>query len=193
MAIGPIFERPELLLHPPVPMPLHGVNPRTIMGGKWWEQTRYISYEKNNRHCWACIRKRDRLEAHECYDIDYEYGTATLDEVVALCSTCHHFIHSNRLVRMVEAGIYVESIYLAVRAHGYRVLAKAGLDPSPWARRNFEPDYEIPTELLTLPMATWNDWRMIVEGNDHASLFKDRATYDAHYEEENRKKLEAMQ
>ena len=160
-----------------------------MLGAKWWKDIRYDAYEANNRHCWACARRRNRLEAHECYEIDYEQGIAEFTDVVALCSTCHHFIHSNRLVRMVQIGVYDVGIFNAVRGHGYHVLRQADLMPSPWARLNFEPDYILPDALRLAPFAAWNEWRMVIFGEEHYSKFADRAAHDAHYDQENLKAL----
>lgn len=91
---------------------------------------------------------------------------------------------------MVEIGVYDEGIFNSVRAHGYHVLNKAGLEPSVWARLNFEPDFELPNELLYEPMAPWGQWRMMIEGEEHGPRFADRTAHDAHYAEQNAKALE---
>jgi len=39
------FVLPELLLHPNIPKPLHGVNPRSILGQQWWDVISVTSYQ----------------------------------------------------------------------------------------------------------------------------------------------------
>ena len=193
MALDPFqkapFTRPEILQHPPIPAPLHGVNPRSVLGKKWWDEQRYLAYEENDRFCWACGKRPDRLEAHECYDVDYEQGIAVFTEVVALCSLCHNFIHSNRLTIMVKKGIYTPEFFDMVRSHGMKVLREAGLQPSPHAMKNFDPHYELPDELLSSPVAAWEDWRMIVHGLDVPPKFANRGEHTAFYEKKNEEAL----
>jgi len=146
--------RPELLLHHTIPPSLYGVNPRTIRGREWWDVVRREAYAKNNYHCEACgIYQLDakyfqRLEAHECYTFDTNTCTATFIEVVALCHSCHAYIHRAQLLAQRK-----RSRYEAILAHGIKVLSDAGL---------FLPDF---SEVSEDPF--WHlsfKWRLLFEG-----------------------------
>ena len=112
---------PELLTHPNIPKPLHGITPRDILGKAWWDQQRQIAYRERHYHCWACgVHKSQAayyqwLEGHESYDIDYVHGIVTLREIVALCHACHSFIHIKPLPKVV------------VRKKGYTVEWREGV------------------------------------------------------------------
>ena len=92
--------RPELLMHPQIPPPLHGLAPRVVMGRKWWDEQRRIAYAKHDDKCHCCgihkskAKYRKVLEAHEAYKIDWTAGRAELEEIVALCHSCHPFTKS---------------------------------------------------------------------------------------------------
>lgn len=94
------MNRPEILQMPNIPKPLHGLNPRVIMGEKKWGLTRQEVYKSTNYKCSACgvdkykAKKHQWLEAHELFDIDYNKGIASFVEIVPLCHFCHSFIHS---------------------------------------------------------------------------------------------------
>lgn len=102
--------RPELLLHPTIPPPLHGLAPREVLGRSWWDVVRREAYEKYDDHCHACgthiskalyhrtssPSKFKSLEAHEAYNIDYDTCTVNLEEIVALCHCCHNYIQLHR-------------------------------------------------------------------------------------------------
>ncbi len=91
--------RPEVLLCPNTPKPLHGVVPREIYGQSWWNKTREAAYRSTNYHCLACgvhkyqAKHRQWLEGHELYEINYVEGTSTYIETVPLCHFCHNSIH----------------------------------------------------------------------------------------------------
>lgn len=114
-----LFTRPELLIHPTLPEPLHGINPRTLMGQKKWDEERRNCYAINNYHCFACgvfapydtekkkfIFKDRQLHAHEAYHYDYKKCEVRLNEVVALCPTCHNAIHIQRSQAMFDKGLF---------------------------------------------------------------------------------------
>lgn len=169
-----LFQRPELLSHPNIPKPLHGLAPRTLVKAKVWDTWRRMAYAKNNFNCWACGVHRDydlhglkfnddsfeSLDAHEYYRIDYEEKTVELVEIVALCKNCHNYIHSGRLQSMYEGGQVDEEDMWIVSKHGDSILIDAGLAPCFWHDEN---DYK----------EEWGEWKLIFNGEEHKSLYED--------------------
>ena len=133
LATEPKFTRPELLLHPSIPLILLGVNPRTIGGKEWWDLVRKEVYARNNHCCWACgvyqldAVYKQSLDAHETYSFSYEKFEAHPSEVVALCRACHQFIHWRR--------VRLHRIRKEVVIRGLRFLADAGLPVPYWQHR----------------------------------------------------------
>ena len=158
--------RPEILLHPNIPKPLHGMNPRSILGQTWWNKQRQIAYAKEDYHCMACgVHKTNAkyhkwLEAHECYEFDYPKGIARMIEIVALCHCCHNFIHSGKLMMDYQSGRITIDRYDAILRHGEKIIMVV---------RNMKNPYIInEAEGLT----DWSKWRLIIEGKEYYSQFK---------------------
>lgn len=128
ISTGPVFLRPELLTHPPIPLALRGVNPRTIKGQDWWDAVRHKAYNENNHCCWACGAS-EQLDAHEAYTYDIKNHIAKLDEIVGLCGKCHQYIHSSLTSRTFRLGVISYDRMYAVMEHGSRILEFAGLKP----------------------------------------------------------------
>ncbi len=160
-----LFTRPELLAHPTLPEPLHGLNPRTIMGKKKWDEVRLKTYAVNNYHCFACgkyaphngkvFSTEQKLHAHECYEFDYKSCSATLIEIVALCPLCHDGIHLQRSQALYAKGIIDESYMYAIYSNKEMVL---GLDDSSWGK-----------------------WNLEYKGKKHYSKFKNREEWEGKY------------
>lgn len=159
--------RPEILLHPNIPKPLHGLNPRTLLGDRWWNIHRKESYAKNDFHCWACgVHKKDAvyhqwLEGHECYDIDYKNGIAKMTEITALCYCCHNFIHNGHLLMLFESGKIDRERFYYIRNHGITVLKSGGLS------------LESKPVIDESQIAEWGEWKLIIDGKEYKSKFKD--------------------
>ncbi len=156
--------RPEVLLCPTVPKPLHQVNPRSILGGPWWNKTRKEAYASTNQHCLACGVHRSKarwvkwLEGHEYYEVDYLAGRLTYVETLPLCHLCHNFIHSGRLESLFQQGEISAEKYIAVLQHGDRVLRLAGLTkPQPY----------------TGPSVPWLQWRLVLFDKLYPPKFQD--------------------
>jgi hypothetical protein len=137
--------RPELLLMPPIPPDLYGINPRSIEGPTWWDKERRAAFQRACNVCEACGTHRldaeyhQWLEGHETYAFDYKKHETTYTGTVALCHACHWFVH-----RKIGEDYkrHEESKRIAIRQRGYRLLEAAGLVipdfppyPTFWAKR----------------------------------------------------------
>ena len=164
--------RPEILLHPNIPKPLHGLAPRTILGQEWWNKQRQIAYAKTDYHCMACGTHKSKalfyrwLEAHELYDLDYAKGRMTMREIVALCHACHNYIHSGRMRAMVKKGQMSAAKEALILAHGDTILKAAKLR---------KPE-------LPINVAAWKDWRLILDGIEYKGRFASLESWRNYYE-----------
>lgn len=169
------FRKPVYLTHPNIPKPLHGVNPRTILGESWWDIKRHEAYAENNFCCWACgVHKSEAmyenwLEGHEAYDINWETGEVRLEEIVALCHCCHNFVHNGRLEVLHQWGKVDRKKYSYILSRGKRILKNAGLKK------------EVPPEKI----AGWSEWRLIIKGNEYYSKFKNIEEWAEYYPRNN--------
>lgn len=146
---------PIILTHPNIPKPLHGVNPRTHMGQKWWDKQRKIAYAEHDNHCHACGQHvaaslRSYLEAHEWYEYNYKTGEVKLYKIVALCHECHSFIHSGLLSHKLDKFEITHDFYDYIMDRGTDILWGADLQEK-WDGRNNKID---------TCSIEWNDWHM---------------------------------
>jgi len=88
----PFTTNASVILDLPIPASLWGVNPRRLLGKKWWDTMRKQVYRRNNRCCLACGIS-EQLDAHERYVYDFENHISTFTEIIPLCHKCHLFIH----------------------------------------------------------------------------------------------------
>jgi len=174
--------KPEILTHPNIPKPLHGINPRTIMGQTWWNKTRQQVYASTNYHCIACGVPKEKaevhqwLEAHEYWDIDYDKGICKVISIEPLCHYCHNFIHSGRLGMIV--GIE-KSQYQVIRIleHGFKILSENNLKCFPstldLAKRLNAKTFGVKAYKLSInPHIEWLDWKLIFDDKEYKSEFK---------------------
>lgn len=196
--------RPEVLTHPNIPKPLHGLSPRAVKGKEWWDTTRKAVYNKQGHRCIACgVHKRDAkyhnwIEAHESYTIDYTKGCMEVEEIVGLCHSCHNFIHCGRLQMIWSKGEISEGKYFDIMLHGFRVLKGVGMEPNGVQAISYVNSLEVagrdvPDVLARRAMnirdreadygvqQDWSQWHMVLEGEKYFSKFSDIREWEEYY------------
>jgi hypothetical protein len=152
---------------------LHRLAPRVILGKEWWDEQRQKAYKENNYCCWACgipktkAKHHKWLEAHESYEINYEEGWMKLKEIVALCHSCHNFIHSGRMDAMLQKGEIEQEKYNDIMEHGQKIINKFGL-------KKMKPPEKF---------AEWGKWRLIINGEEYPTPYKGLKDYEQKMQE----------
>lgn len=114
---------PGLLGQANIPKPLHGINPRTIMGAQAWAKHRQVIVQ-NNPYCTACGAENCTLDLHEDYEIDYNACIMKIRSYVPLCKRCHSFIHSGLLRVWISEGTVSVQNARDILQHGIAICAK---------------------------------------------------------------------
>ena len=189
---------PEILTHPNIPKPLHGLNPRTIKGKEWWDIERSVAYARDNYHCTACFTPASKakyfqyLEAHELYKYDLYNYTLTFVEAVALCHSCHNFIHSGRMWALYEKDQITKAKITDILKHGFIVLKRHNLKPFIGTqvinlKLKGKSNEEIIKKLklkdsdLVDDIDTWNKWRLIIDEVEYEGNFKNFNEWETYY------------
>jgi hypothetical protein len=165
--------RPEILLQPNIPKPLHGLAPRTVLGGEWWEATKFNALLLAGGYCRACgvnvaaLGRGFRLECHEVYKIDYKRGRMYYQETLAICSDCHEYIHDGRLWCLLQKKQITKREYNLVMKHGRATLRMAGF-------KYFKPVYP-------LTSASWSKWRLVVNEVEYGPAFRNEKEWRKAY------------
>lgn len=183
--------KPEILTHPNIPKPLHGLNPRTLLGKEWWDHERFEAQKRTGYRCIACgVRKYEAkkyhwLEGHEYWDIDYNSGICKVVSIEPLCHYCHNFIHSGRLMMIMNK----EKTELEVRdilEHGFRILHNNNLLCFPYTLElaimvdaNF---YGVDSYQETTDLIPWDQWVLVLNGKEYHSKFANIQEWAKYYE-----------
>lgn len=188
----PLKLLPEVLMHPNIPKPLHGINPRSIKGPNWWNKIRQEVYASTGYRCIACgVFKLEAkgpkwLEAHEYWDIDYETGICEIIKLIPLCHYCHNFIHSGRLLMILQEGKIKEEEAIAILEHGFEILKNNKLK---CFYNTLEIANGLGAETFNVKAAKikvnenvkWGDWQLVFEGKSYRSQFVDEIAWGDYY------------
>jgi len=180
----------EILAHPHIPKPLHGLNPREILGKEWWDKTRIEAQQRTNYTCAACgVRKEDAkkhqwLEGHEYWNIDYRTGRCEVVSIEPLCHYCHNFIHSGRLEKLIGKEKTVDEVK-EILEHGFKILSENKLRCFPFTLKLGKAlnvnTYNVESYRLPESKVEWNQWALVLEGKEYKSKFKTFDEWVEHY------------
>ncbi|MCW3783006.1 hypothetical protein [Defluviimonas salinarum] len=179
---GPL---PEILEQPVIPPPLHGVNPRTIMGRADWDRMRRAVCARHGYRCAACgVASRQalffpRLEAHERFSVDYRALQMHLIGIEPLCHACHSFVHGGLMEVRIATRQMSRETAITILSHGVSVLSETR-GKVPVVADKLCRALGIRHGLAVAPMpprTPWKGWRMRWEGRDYASPYPSEADW----------------
>ena len=194
-----------LLTMPNLPKPMHTVAPRNIIGPTAWDKMRRLCYYKAGYK--SEISGEDgstpgSLHGHEGYTIDYANGTSTFVRAFAITPLEHvYFIHSGRMLTLFKRGnpLYSKAKVLEGVEHGFRLIHDWNVahpdKPKLKVYATFldylkEPELENEMEELIQKykiefwaedkkrLAPWGDWRMIFNGKEYPTPYKDQHEWE---------------
>jgi hypothetical protein len=164
--------KPQLLGQANIPKPLHGINPRTIMGASKWAKHRQVIVQ-NNPYCKSCGASNCALDLHEDYEIDYNNCIMKIRDYVPLCKSCHSFIHSGLLrVWVSEKTVSIQAAR-DILQHGISICAQHCI-------RIFAGTALLAKE-LSVPLGSvrswtpkmkseWGSWKLLYDGKEYPGM-----------------------
>lgn len=151
---------PRILLDSGPPRALYSVNPRLILGEKWWDIVRHKAYKEFGYKCAACGNAKAKLDAHEMYEVNKTLGKVYLKDIVPLCFDCHSFVHQELHRALLKSGRLKTSDVMRILAHGKAILSKAKVRNA----RKDPNDSKIPH----------SQWRLVIGNNEYAPIFEEK-------------------
>tara|TARA_R110002110_G_scaffold13929_4_gene66128 strand:+ start:3748 stop:4272 length:525 start_codon:yes stop_codon:yes gene_type:complete len=158
--------KPEILTSDNIPVPMHGMAPRIVLGQPWWDKERRKAYKSTNYRCQACgvhkTKARDRkwLEGHEVYKIDYSKGLMTYLFTMPLCHYCHNYIHDGRMRALLGENKLPHNKYVAIVQHGDAILKEYNLERLSLVQR----EQKIVDKMRKGTFARPETWKLIIDG-----------------------------
>lgn len=200
-----------LIAMPNIPKPLHGhsCQPRTILRPSEWDAMRKACYEAAGDTCEICGERPEKLRSrhsHECFSIDYEKGTSTFIRCFCLDSVCHlACIHTGRAITLWKNKnpLYPTEFLLAGAEKAFTIISSYNRDHPEADLRAYSTfiEYlkhdELREPMLELTkkydirfymedprkMAKWGDWRLIFNGEEYPTPYKNEKEWKKAMEE----------
>lgn len=110
-------------------------NLRSVLSPKDWDIVRKDAYARAGGKCSVCGRQA-RLEAHEKWSYDEKKALQKLEDVVALCHSCHEVVHISRTQLMGRGAEAMEHFMKVNRCSQSDFHAALGEANAAYLRRN---------------------------------------------------------
>lgn len=204
----------RLLGMPVIPPQMFFMAPRNFMGPAAWNKMRKACYEKAEYKCEICGYQCEpgKMHAHEVYSINYKTGESKFIRPVGLCIWCHLYnIHVSRALTEYKHGnpIYSSERLLEAIEHGFKVIEE-------WNKSHSEEEkirkhaalleylrqdelkeplkaliekyhIEFYAQPLGKECAPWSDWKLLYNGKEYKTPYKDQADLDKHLKKADKK------
>ena len=123
-------------------------NLRSMLSKAQWDVVRRDAYARANGRCMICGRPATRLEAHERWSYNEETKVQKLEDVIAVCHSCHSVIHIGRTQLIGEEEKAIKH-FMKVNGCSYAEYIKAlGKANEEHARRNRVSEWITDTSFL---------------------------------------------
>ena len=206
-----------LIAMPNIPKPLHGVNPRTLLGSSNWNRMRKACYAEANDTCEICGTKPENLRhrhGHEVYEISYSQGTAKFIRVFCVCSLCHlACIHTGRALTLWKQNnpLYPTEFLLQGAEHAFKIISeynkdhpKAGLRAYAMFLEYLKHDglkepmeklikkYDMKFYAEVTNMVDWGDWKLLIGENEYPTPYQNEKDWEEAMKERSKKDTARM-
>ena len=201
-----------LIAMPNIPRPLHGVNPRTILGASTWNHMRKFCYNKAEDTCEICGAKPENLRhrhGHEVYEINYAKGTAKFNRVYCVCSLCHlGCIHTGRALTLWKKDnpLYPTEFLLQGAEHAFKIINEYNKDNPGADLRAYSTfldylkheelkgpmeelikKYNIKFYTEVEDMVEWGKWKLIIGSQEYTTPYANQEEWKSTMEEREKK------
>ena len=123
-------------------------NLRSILKPSAWDIIRRDAYKRADGKCMICGRKVTRLEAHERWSYDEEKGIQKLEDVIAVCHSCHSVIHIGRTQLLGDEEKAIAHFTRVNKCSYVDYLRELGKANEEHQRRNKVPEWAVDLTLL---------------------------------------------
>lgn len=207
-----------ILCMPNIPLPLHTLAPRTIMGDYEWSKVRTKEYIKQDYTCQATGVElgKGKVHLHELYSIDWQMQTAKFERYVVLDPRIHtRFVHSGRALTLFERGDkYITQLGLtATLKEVFQKIADYNMkhyDEEPlricdtileWAKNpKLENSINDMIKKYKIKFYTfnkrcfnannWGKWKLIYDGMEYPTKFPTQKDWEEYFKPKNKEEKE---
>lgn len=192
---SPTYSGAPLITMPNIPKPLHGINPRTLMGEEEWDKLRMKCYSESSYKCEICGALLDdkSIQLHELYTISRREKYALFERFIPVCILCHNGIHSGRSISLYRNKnlIFTKDYILKIVEHCFALIGNYNKENNTdyrlyhtFLKYLYFPELEQEVRELIAKynirfydwqgtLGKWSSWKLIYNGKEYYSPYAD--------------------